>query len=254
LSSPFIFYLQSELTQTPSCPFPQYACSPFDPDRAVPHLVLFNVKQLIAISDDVKEALDATPAFRKRLDVQPYALYDVVPGDGAYVNPLPYQPVVAPTDDWKRLAYAWMQRPDWSDVFLIFPSGYQPPPAGALPFHSLDDAPPKVSLTGPCRVKETIHEQEIRFETGCPERPHLVKVSYHPKWRVEGADTIYLASPAFMMIYPTTQSVRLRFGNRWPDYVGWVATVSGVIWALWEGLAFAARKRYSQPLPRDPRI
>ncbi len=254
LSSPFIFYLQSELTQTPSCPFPQYTCSPFDPDRAAPHLVLFNVKQFIAISDDVKEALDATPAFRKRLDIQPYALYDVVPGDGAYVNPLPYQPMVAVNADRKRLAYDWLQRPDWLDVPLIFPSGRQATPAGTLPFHSLDDAPSKVPLSGRCRVKETIREQEIRFETDCPERPHLVKVSYHPKWRVEGADTIYLASPAFMVIYPTTGSVRLRFGNRWPDYVGWVATASGVIWVLVEGLAFTVRKRYSQPLSRDPVI
>jgi hypothetical protein len=251
LSAPFIFYLQSELTPTPSCPFPQYLCSPFKPDQAIPHLVLFNVKQFIAISDDVKEALDANPAFQKTLDIRPYALYDVVPGDGAYVSPLPYQPVVARNADWKRLAYAWMQRPEWLEVPLIFPWDRQPMPIGALPFHGLDDAPPKAQLSGRCRVKETVHEQEIRFETDCPGRPHLVKVSYHPKWRVEGADTIYLASPAFMVVYPTAGSVRLRFGTRWPDYAGWAATAGGGVWILAEGLAFATRRRYSQPLLRD---
>ncbi len=247
LSAPFIFYLQSELSMTPSCPFPQYRCSPFTPDRAIPHLVLFNVKEFIAISGEVKTALADQPAFRQKLVIEPYAFYDVLPGDGHYVTPLHFQPAVARDADWKRLAYAWFQRPDWLEVPLILLSGRQRAPAGALPFHGLEDAPEKIPLTGECHVAETIQEQEIRFETDCPGRPHVIKVSFHPKWRVEGADTIYLASPAFMLVYPTRQHVRLVFGNRWPDYVGWAATACGILWLISEGLAFRLRKRYSQP-------
>ena len=252
LSAPFIFYLQSELTMTPSCPFPQYRCSPFAPDRAIPHLVLFNVKEFIAISDEVKTALADQPGFRRKLVRGPYALYDVLPGDGQYVIPLPFQPAVVRDADWKRLAYAWFQRPDWLEVPLILLSGRQRAPAGALPFHGLEDAPEKIPLTGECHVAEGIQENEIRFETTCPGRPHVIKVSFHPKWRVEGADTIYLASPAFMLVYPTRQHVRLVFDNRWPDYMGWAATACGILWLISEGLAFPLRKRYSQPPQGDP--
>lgn len=249
LSAPFIFDLQSELTLTPSCPFPQYRCSSFDPDRAVPHLVLFNVKGFIAVSAEVKSALDARPAFRRVLNVEPYALYEILPGNGRYVTPLRFEPVVSDERDWKRLAYNWFQRPDWSEVPLIFLQGDERPPPDALPFQGLDQGPMKRPLSGACEVKEAILEQEIRFDTDCPGRPHLIKVSYHPKWRVEGAASIYLASPAFMVVYPTQRSVRLMFGDRRPDTVGWTATAVGLLWFSGEALAAARRKtrRYTDP-------
>lgn len=251
LSAPFVFYLQSELTATPSCPFPQYRCSPFAPDQAVSHLTLFNVKEFIAISNETKSALEANTAFRKRLVIEPYALFDVLPGDGHYVTPLRFEPAATRTKDWKRTAYDWFQRPDWLEVPLIFLQGPQRAPAGAVQFHGLEDGPSQVPLSGPCHVRETIQEEEIRFETDCPGRPHLVKVSFHPKWRIDGAETIYLASPAFMLVYPTARQVRLVFGNRWPDYLGWAATAVGILWLAAEVLAFPARRRYSQPPSRD---
>ena len=251
LSAPFIFYLQSELTTTPSCPFPQYRCSPFALDQAVSHLTLFNVKEFIAISNETKGALEASTAFRKRLVIEPYALYDVLPGDGHYVTPLRFEPTATRTKDWKRMAYDWFQRPDWLEVPLIFLQGPQRAPAAAVQFHGLEDGPSEVPLSDRCQVRETIREEEIRFETDCPGRPHLVKISFHPKWHVHGAETIYLASPAFMLVYPTAREVRLVFGNRWPDYVGWAATAVGILWLVAEVLAFPARRRYSQPPSRD---
>jgi len=246
VSAPFVFYLQSELTTTPSCPFPQYPCSAFTPDQAVPHLELFNVKQFIAISDEVKAALDARGAFRRRLTMEPYAVYEVMPGDGRYVVPLRYRPAIVRGGDWKRLAYEWFQRPEWLEVPLVFVRMGQRAPEHAVPFTTLGEPPPMGELVGGCRVTEAVLEQEIRVETDCLGRPHLVKVSYHPKWRVEGADEIYLASPAFMVIYPSDTRVRLVFGNRWPDYVGRVATAAGLLWLVAEALALPRRTRYSQ--------
>lgn len=243
LSAPFIFDLQSELTPTPSCPFPQYRCSRFDPDRAIPHLVLFNVKGFIAISPEVKAALDVHPAFRRALNVEPYAIYEVLPGNGRYVVPLVFQPSVSDAKDWKRLAYDWFQRPGWAEVPLIFPQGDEPPPQDAVPFQGLEQGPVKVPLADACHVEETILEQEIRFQTDCPGRAHLIKVSYHPKWRAEGAESVYLASPAFMVVYPTGRSVRLVFGDRWPDTVGWMATAAGLLWLLAEVTTTALRRR-----------
>jgi hypothetical protein len=150
--------------------------------------------------------------------------------------------------DWKRLAYDWFRKPEWLDVPLLFLRTGEPAPEAGLPFRGLEEAPEQRSFSPECHVKDALGNEEVQFETDCPGRPHLIKISYHPKWRVEGADRIYLVSPAFMLVYPTARHVRLVFGNRWPDYIGWAATTIGIAWLLAEGLVFLSRKRYSQPL------
>ncbi|WP_161954112.1 6-pyruvoyl-tetrahydropterin synthase-related protein [Candidatus Methylomirabilis limnetica] len=244
-TSPFVFYIQSELTDTPSCPFVPYKCSPFDPERALAHLELFNVKEVIAVTDRVKAALGSNPGYREEGEIGPYKIFQVRQGNGQYVVPLRYQPALVTDGDWKRLAYDWFQKPEWLEVPLLFPRPGDPVPPGVVPFRDLMEEPVKQVLSPECHVKDALGNEEVRFETECPGRPHLIKVSYHPKWRVEGADRIYLVSPSFMLVYPTAKQVRLVFGNRWPDYVGRVATAAGIALLLAETLVFLSRKRYS---------
>jgi hypothetical protein len=243
-SAPFVFYIQSELTETPSCPFLPYKCTTFDPERALPHLELFNVKEVIAVTEKVKAALAANPGYREEGEIGPYKIFEVRQGNGQYVVPLRYQPVAATDGDWKRLAYEWFQKPEWLDVPLIFSQPGDPAPPGAIPFRDLEQQPVKQALSPECRVNDALGNEEVRFDTECPGRPHLIKISYHPKWRVEGADRIYLASPAFMVVYPTSRHVRLVFGNRWPDYVGRAATGIGIVWLLAMVMTFRIRRRY----------
>jgi hypothetical protein len=227
-SSPFVFYIQSELTETPSCPFLPYRCATFDPGRALAHLELFNVKEVIAVTDKVKAALASNPGYRQKGEIGPYKIFQVRQGNGQYVMPLRYQPALVIGADWKRLAYDWFQKPDWLDVPLLFLRPGEPSPPATVPFRGLEEAPIKQGLSPKCHVEEVVTNEEVRFETDCPGRPHLIKISYHPKWRVEGAKQVYLVSPAFMLVYPTARHVRLAFGTRWPDYVGMAATVLGL--------------------------
>jgi hypothetical protein len=251
-SAPFVFYIQSELAETPSCPFLPYKCTTFDPERALAHLELFNVKQVIAVTDRVKAALASNSGYREEGEIGPYTIFQVRQGNGQYVVPLRYQPVLVADGDWKRLAYDWFQKPEWLDVPLLFLRTGESAPQAASPFRGLAEAPEKRSFSPECRVKDTLGYEEVRFETECPGRPHLIKISYHPKWRVEGADRIYLVSPAFMLVYPTSRQVRLVFGNRWPDYVGRAATVAGIVWLLAQATTFHIRRRYRSLPPLDP--
>ncbi len=248
-SAPFIAYIQSELTETPSCPFLPYRCTTFDPTRALAHLELFNVKEVIAVTDNVKAALASHPGYREEGKIGPYEVFEVRQGNGRYVVPLPYEPVYVPDADWKRLAYEWFQKPEWLDVSLLFLRPSEPVPGSAVPFRGLEEEPVREAFSTECQVKEAVVYEVIRFETTCPGRPHLIKISYHPKWRVEGANQIYLVSPAFMLVYPTAREVRLVFGNRWPDYVGRMATAGGILWLFAEIIAPLVRKRYRQPSP-----
>jgi len=248
-SAPFIAYIQSELTETPSCPFRPYPCTKFNPEPALAHLELFNVKQVIAVTDNVKTALAKNQNYLRGIEIPPYQIFHVIPGNGQYVMPLRYQPAMVTESDWKRVAYDWFQKPEWLDVPLLFLRPGEPVPGSAVPFRGLEEEPVREAFSTECQVKEAVVYEVLRFETDCPGRPHLIKISYHPKWRVEGASQVYLVSPAFMLVYPMAREVRLVFGNRWPDYVGRMATAVGIIWLLTEIIGGQIRRRYRQPSP-----
>jgi len=239
-SSPFVFYIQSELTETPSCPFLPYHCTTFNPTQALAHLELFNVKEVIAVTGKAKAALASNPGYREEVEIGPYKIFHVRQGNGQYVTPLPYAPALATQVDWKRLAYDWFQRPEWLDVPLLFLQPGEPSPPVTVPFRGLGEGPVRQALSPECQVKDTVGNEEVRFETDCPGRPHLIKISYHPKWQVEGADRVYLVSPSFMMVYPTARHVRLFFGDRWPDYIGRSASGLGLMLLV---VAWVAERR-----------
>jgi tetratricopeptide (TPR) repeat protein len=91
---------------------------------------------------------------------------------------------------------------------------------------------------------ERIANDQISFEASVLHCPYLIKVSYHPNWRVEGAERIYLVSPSFMLVYPTQRQVRLYYARSWPDYLGVALTLMGVgliflTWKFKDRLTFA---------------
>ena len=65
---------------------------------------------------------------------------------------------------------------------------------------NLKPVPIKESGTSMIRM-ESVTDNEIRFETTAPGLPHIVKMSYFPNWKVEGAKRIYLVSPSFLLVY-----------------------------------------------------
>jgi len=87
----------------------------------------------------------------------------------------------------------------------------------------------KVSLNANCSVEENISNEETKIRTNCIGIPLLIKVAYFPNWKVEGANSIYLTSPAFMMIIPTKESIRIYYGYDSIDIFANVITVVGLM-------------------------
>ena len=230
-SSPFVFYLQSEVSKDQSCPFRQYYCTTMDFARARRHLRLFNVTDLILRTDEAKAAIRTVADYALRQTVGAYELWMLSGGSRRYVEPLAVAPVLYPTPDWKREAYRWFMNDAMSDVPLAFVK--QADDADRRRFsqiaHSLDEMR-RMPLHAPdCRVNETIRNDEILIDTTCLNRPLLVKMSYHPNWKAEGADRVYLAAPSFMLIFPTQERVRLYYGATWPNIAGDFLTVIGLL-------------------------
>ncbi|MGA3115560.1 MAG: 6-pyruvoyl-tetrahydropterin synthase-related protein [Syntrophobacteraceae bacterium] len=109
-TSPFVFYMQSELSQTPSTPLSQYYYSRPDPDRAADRLRLFNVSQVIALSDNIANALDSSPDYELAIACPPYRIYLVRRCGDSYVEPLRFRPLRIPSRDWKKVQFEWFRK------------------------------------------------------------------------------------------------------------------------------------------------
>jgi tol-pal system protein YbgF len=234
ISAPFVFYIQSEISTASSRPFPQYSYSTMDFDRARQHLALFNVRDLIIKSKEAKQAIRKADNYKLKSRTGQYELWEFTTNPNRYVEKLEHEPVFYPRAPWKETSYQWFIRDDLRDIHLVFPTTGQektkPPMRQSAT--SLDGLPRVDTDYGDCEIKETIYNDEILIDTTCLNKPLLVKVSYHPNWRVEGADRIHLVSPSFMLIYPQQEQVRLTYGPGLWDKFGMVLTGLGIIFLL----------------------
>jgi hypothetical protein len=240
-----VYYLASELFASSPNPFRSRTYSRFDPDVAVPRLRLFGVGQIVVVSPELEAALDVRADVVREARIPPYTVYRLRdPGPG-YVEPLEFAPVRAPLEGWPDGAYRWLSRKPPNRALLVFTDDLrfevtQPDPWAP---------PPEVPLPGRVEVEATVAAEEIRIRTSHPGHPLLVKVSYHPRWKAEGADGPYLASPGLMLVVPRENEVRLRYVARaWPDHVGWGLGAGTLV----AGLAWAGhrRRRRAEPSPR----
>ena len=231
LLSPFVFYVQSLYSKEISCPFPDYPCSRFDLKRAFDYLALFNVNQLILVSDEAREEARTLADWYELQSNIPYSDYEIWKlrhQDGHYVEVLNAAPTYIEPKDYRHDFYRWFRSYEPGKQHL-----YTVPEAFAR-VHGIDAITPRlednsVIDTGECKIDESIGNETIEFRTNCIGQPHLIKVAYNPGWKVEGADGPYLASPAYLLVYPTAPDVKLVFDNSGPRHIGIIMSVLGLV-------------------------
>jgi hypothetical protein len=252
-SSPFIFFIQSEVSKVCSGPFPQYKYSSLSTPSAIPRLKLFNVTQYIVRSPEAKKFAAAVPELKKEASFQDYEIYRLTTNDGHYVVPLDYQPVLFTTADWKQDFYTWFRNGDLG-VLLVYSPHLSVGNQSDIKLTSADLSNlPRVPLQhAKPAITEKMGNEEIVFDTNLVGYPHLVKVSYHPNWQVKGADRVYQVSPAFMLVYPKQTHVRLYFGKTAYNYVGELLTLIGVLIYLFSGIIYLANARKTKTIARHP--
>ncbi len=222
-TSPFVFYIQSEVSEQQSCPFwNRFPCTQFNLDKGTEHLKMFNVQHYIARSDKAKAAASAHPEYRLVKTVGEYQIYEIITNENRYVTVPQYEPVALQTKNWKRDFYEWFKND--TNVHLIHSSDGR----FSLKTDSINSIP-KIEIDNECSINEKIENQRISFTTDCIGKPHIIKISYFPLWRAEGADKVYLVSPSFMLVYPEQESVTLYYGNTSVNYIGILMTLAGFI-------------------------
>ena len=73
-----------------------------------------------------------------------------------------------------------------------------------------------------------IQQQSIAFEVDEIGVPVLVRVSYFPTWKVEGADGPYRVAPNFMVVIPTDNEVELTYSKTTLDWFFYALTALGI--------------------------
>ena len=250
-----MFYIQSEISQKSSRPFPQYKYSNVNLAEGIEHLKLFNVKDFIVVSSEIKEKIKEFPQFKPAKTIPPYSIYELTTNENRYVTPLKYEPILCKTQNWKKTFFWWFRNyGKYEGVHLVFDPGSS---TDRSRFKSAIDSSlfqslPRIPINKPCDVSEEIREEEIIIRTSAPGIPLLIKVSYHPNWKVEGADKVYLASPSFMLIYPNQEEVRLYFGKTFWNYLGNALTIFGVAIIIIGFVPFANLFSCRSELAREP--
>lgn len=238
LSAPFVFYLQSEISPRISSPLSQYNYSRFDLNRGQKHLALFNVGQYITVTEESRRAAQKTPGLELQDQFPPFALFKLRGNQDRYVVQPRFAPVLVVGGEPKAESFAWFRRGDL-EVPLVWAERVPPEAKGRFAAilgrgevqKRLGDLPRRPLPPG-SDLEETIREEEIIVQGAVPGRPLWVRVSYHPNWHVQGAERVWRASPAFMLVFPTASRVRLYFGRTWPDYLGLVLTLLGLAYAV----------------------
>jgi len=231
-TAPFIFYIQSEISNVMSCPFPDWGCSRPGLERGVPHLRMMNVSHYIVKSKAMKEQAAKHPGLALESSVGDYQIYRVTQNDGRYAIPLTTAPVLVRTPTWKEISYQWFKTATPESVVPVFATSVTPDEEKL--FATVSDGLPSEFPSKPLGTPPALHEvmdNDRITITGCtPGYPILVRISYHPRWHATTGEKVWLAGPTFMLVFPKGERVELAYGGSPVVTAGMICSSIG--WAL----------------------
>ncbi|MEY2420512.1 MAG: hypothetical protein QOI95_579 [Acidimicrobiaceae bacterium] len=275
-TTPFHFINQDELSKGCSCAQRNLPYKGFDIDLGIKHMQLLGVRYYLASTAQAVEAAAAHPDLREvavagstvstagLVSSAAWHVYEIA--DSPLVEPLANEPAVvtthnsgldwtygtsdphtAPKDSNGRIikangpAMSWYLDPTRWNVFLAA-SG----PASWA--HVKDGETPPTRPVDPATVTNIATGTDtIDFDVDRIGSPVLVKMSYFPNWKVDGADGPFRVTPNLMVVIPTSNHVHLHYGNTGVEYFAYLLTLLGV--ALVIVLARRPPVRMPEPLP-----
>jgi hypothetical protein len=273
-TTPFHFITQSALSEKPSSPQRELAYPGFDMDLGIQELQMLGVRYYLAYTDKAVTEARANPNLTEVDEAGVWHMFLVADSD--VVVPLQYSPVVYDNvgevqDEWVHPGVAWFKDPDEFAV-LRAASGpdswprYSVPEDLKLGTSELADKRAEAAENGEAFVEpqlppaprvelpevvvsnvDTSQREALEFDVDQVGVPVLVKVSYFPNWKVDGAEGPYRVTPNLMVVVPTDTHVRLHYGYTGIDYFSYALTAIGIL--LTVGLF---RLRPGWPLGPEP--
>jgi hypothetical protein len=246
LTTPFHFITSSEMSERPSNPIPGLTYHTGDMARGIKHLELFGVDYYVSVTPEATERADGFPELTKLTSTGPFTIYRLPESElieAASFLPAVYEvpernilasltgaPTVTGSDgrelpSFFDMALDWYEDVDNLDRWVVAGG-----PGDWPRIESLDDRPNVPIETPEDAVSDiVVEDHRISFTTTAVGVPHLVKVSYFPNWRAQGADGPWRATPSLMVVVPTSEDVVLEFEDTWAENGGKIATVVGLV-------------------------
>ena len=260
MTTPFHFLNQSLLSASPSRPMRNMPYQDLDVEEGVKRLQLYGVKYYLSRSKTATEqarALTDGPdalltevadvasqglADDTEVEQQPWVVFEVA--ESELVSGLDHEPVVMDDvgsnhDAWLDPTVAWYSdSANWS-TFLAAdgPEGWTRVSCGKRdgkvtaesPYGRRCDGAEAGEPVTPAKVSDiVVDQQSMSFSVDQVGKPVLVKTSYFPNWRAEGADGPYRVSPNLMVVVPTAQDVTLTYGRTWVEALGAALSLLGL--------------------------
>nr|MBA2438545.1 hypothetical protein [Acidimicrobiia bacterium] len=244
MTTPFHFLNQSELSAKPSRPQRDLPYTDLDVSRGVDHLQLLGVRYYMAFSDEAVAQARAEPDLRSVAISGPWRVFEVA--DASLVAPMATEPVVLEDaagggKEWLEPAVEWYNDPSAQEVMLAAdgPESW----ARVVPGQEPERRP--VAPANVSGIEARNHS--ISFDVDRAGAPVLVKTSYFPNWKVEGAQGPYQVAPNLMVVVPTASEVTLTYEDIAVDRTAQNLTMLGAI-----GLFALSRGGLGKLSPRKP--
>lgn len=233
-TTPFHFLNQSALSTSPSRAQRDLPYKAFNISRGIAQLQVMGVRYYMAQSD---EAIASARSHRSLTEVavaEPFTVFEVE-GTGL-VEGLEYEPVVAlgpPQElaglDASRFDVGWVSQ---AVAFYNDPSDFQALPAadGPVAWQRVSELLPGVgqAIEAAEVTNIKVGTDRISFDVDEIGKPVLVKISYFPNWKVDGADGPWQVGPNLMVVVPTERQVSMSYGQSSAEYLGYLLTLVGI--------------------------
>ncbi len=228
----------------PSQPVRELRYDTTDASKGVPYMQTLGINYLMVFSEGAKNQANSRPGELTLVDTAgPWNIYAVA--DSELVEPLTRQPVVVNArggDQRERnleLGMSWFQnQTEWAAVPADDgPSEWQRVDVDVDPARPqegrVDTVVPREPIQPvdlpPVQVSDTkLGDQSLSFRVDQIGVPVVVKLSYFPNWKVEGAEGPYRIAPNLMVVVPTSTEVRMSYGRSNLDVLAYLLTVVGI--------------------------
>lgn len=249
LLGPAIYQLQSEISAQPSSPLSRFPSGSLDVPMAAEHLPFLWANEVLIRSEAARQALAASPLFAEVAAAPPFYVFRLK-HFATHLVDLPDRPLRwLPRTGWMEESYRWFRsRQRFPAELPVFHDG-RPPPSeirrqtavcagerqGATPIHDVQ-----------------LERQRLRWCTEAVGQAHLVRMAWHPRWRLISKGQLYLAAPGFMLVMPAESAVVLEYRHTRLGRAGLAATVLSLLWIVLSGRReFRNRRAARRPAGMD---
>ena len=252
-STPYHFITAAAMSKQSSNPVRELRYDNNDAALGVRYMQELGVKYFMGFTPEAIAQASQQEGLTEVARSGPWVVYRVANSD--VVTPLAVQPVVAnisssnPRERWLEVGTSWFQNPqvwttpiadngpsEWQRVDVVVDESLREGEPNSNN-RRVDVVKPSVALTpvplDPVVVSNVdIGEESVKFSVDKIGVPVLVRVSYFPNWKVDGAKGPYRVAPNMMVVIPTSTNVSMHFGWNLRDYVAYLLSFAGIAWIV----------------------